>query len=76
MFRHTLNILCVFIQCGFVSPWLCVGERDVAVTRGRERERGVFGVFSFSTISFQPAARFVPVLTSIVPSVSFHNPLY
>lgn len=30
--------LCVCIQCVFVSPWLCVGEKDLAVTRERERD--------------------------------------
>ena len=71
---HTEYPVCLY------TMWLCeslaVRWRERCGCHERQRERGVFGVFSFSTISFQPAARFVPVLTSIVPSVSFHNPLY
>ena len=55
MFRDTLNILCVFTQCGFVSPWLCVGEKDVAVTREAEREE-------WSASSLSPQYHFIQPL--------------
>lgn len=77
----TVNMpVCLYTMC-LCESWLCVGEKDMAVTRERDRERvrqrGVVWGFSFSAISFPSVCpSLCSILTSIVLPFLFQRSFY